>query len=273
LVPYIYSKSNYKLFLHRELAELSKEVKAIVCAMDIFPNIIRPIPIKAPFGKSALVIAPHQDDEIIGCGGAMVLHRKTGNDLHVVFIQDGGDEHEEDGLSRDELIHIRETEALKVSGELGIPAPIFLRHPKLIDNIIKEIAISLEEIILTNKIDVIFAPFFFDYNKDHRVTAVALAEAISNMQQKPKILNYEVWGLCIPNVVVNIDSVIENKIRLLSYYVSQLSGTDYINCTIGLNMYHSKTFGAGECKYAERFFEIPGEDYVQVIDKIRFNQG
>jgi len=71
----------------------------------------------------------------------------------------------------------------------------------------------------------------------------------------------------------NIDSVIDKKIRLLSYYVSQVSGTDYVNCTVGLNMYHSKSFGAGECKYAERFFDIPGDDYVQVIRKIRSVRG
>jgi len=107
MIPYLYSKKDYKIFLFGGLAQMDKTTRAVMTAMDIFSSIIKPIPIKAPFGKSVLIIAPHQDDEIIGCGGAMILQKKSGKELSVLFVQDGGDEHAEDGLSRADLISFR----------------------------------------------------------------------------------------------------------------------------------------------------------------------
>ena len=65
--------------------------------------------------------------------------------------------------------------------------------------------------------------------------------------------------------------VIEDKKYLLAKYKSQLSSTDYLNSTVGLNMYHSRTLGTGVCKYAEKFFEIPAEEYIKVVRRIRFD--
>ncbi len=269
LIPFIYSKSNYKMFLKSTLFELDDKIREIVFATDILSGIIKPIHIKAPFGKSALVVAPHQDDEIIGCGGSMLLHLKAGGKLHIVYVYDGGDEYREDGYhSRDSLVQIRENEANKVASKLGMKQPTFLRFETLKNNIDKA-ADDLKREIISSNADIIFAPFMLDYNFEHRMTNYALAEALSGLNIKPKIFGYEVWGLCIPNVIVNIDNVITIKQNLLSIYESQISGTDYVNCTIGLNMYHSRSFGAGECKYAERFFEIPGDEFVEIVTKLK----
>jgi len=216
-----------------------------------------------------LVIAPHQDDEIIGCGGAMLLQLASGREVHVVFVMDGGGEHREDGLSREESVMIRESEACKVADEMGIAKPRFLRHAEINSTNLGIIADEIREEILKTKSDAVFVNFFLDYNYDHRMTNYALAKSLSDLTNKPRIYGYEVWGLCVPNVILIIDGVMEMKQRFLSYYASQLSGTDYLNAVTGLNMYHSRLLGAGTCKYAERFFEIPGEDYINVVNKIR----
>lgn len=273
IIPYLYSKKNYKLFLFRGLVHMDKTTRAVMSAMDTFSSIMKPVPIKAPFGKSLLVVAPHQDDEIIGCGGAMILHKRSGKELNVLFVQDGGDEHKEDGLSRSDLISIRESEACRVAKELGISSPTFLRFKEIQHDNISEIAEAIKDNIRVTRADTIFAPFFLDYNIDHRMTVYALSESLKGLSHKPVIYGYEVWGLCIPNVILNIDSVIQKKKKLLSHYVSQISGTDYINCITGLNMYHSKAFGAGECKYAERYFETPGDTFVDIVDKIKEQEG
>lgn len=269
IIPLIYSRANYKLFLKRSFTELDERIRNLICAMDVMPSIVQPIPIKAPFGRSMLVIAPHQDDEIIGCGGAMLLQLASGREVHIVFVKDGGDEHKEDGLSREGLVMIRENEACKVAEEMGIEKPRFLRYTTIDSANLGTVAGEIREEIVKKKPDAVFVNFFLDYNHDHRMTNFALAEALSELSNKPRIYGYEVWGLCIPNVVLIIDSVMEMKQKLLSYYASQLSGTDYLNAVTGLNMYHSRLFGAGTCKYAERFFEMPGEDYITVVNKIR----
>lgn len=269
LMPLLYSRSNYKLFLKTSFTSLDKRIRIIMCSIDMMPSIVKPIPIKAPFGNSMLVIAPHQDDEMIGCGGAMLLQLSKGKKLHIVFVQDGGDEHQEEGLSRNEMINIREAEACKVAEQMGGAHPVFLRYASLNQEKLAEIADDLKKQIIMTGADVIFIPFFLDRNTDHVMSNYALAEALSDLPDDIKIFGYEVWGLCIPNVAVNIDAVVESKKKILSYYESQNKRTDYINSTIGLNMYHSRSFGTGTCKYAERFFEIPAKEYVDVVSKLR----
>jgi len=268
--PLLYSRKKFKLFLRRSLQDVDSRIRDVMLSINVLPSIINPVPLRPPFGKSMLVIAPHQDDEIIGCGGMMVLQKDTGGLLKLVFVMDGGDEFHEDGYSsRKELVDIREKEALLVAGRLGIESPVFLRQQAFNDADVSTVAEKLHDCLVSAKADVVLTPFILDHNHDHRLTNFALAHALLNIKDKPRILGYEVWGLCIPNVIVNIDKVMPEKQHLLSLYKSQLKGTDYLNCTTGLNMYHSRTFGAGECKFAERFFEMPGDEFVDVVGRLR----
>jgi hypothetical protein len=117
--------------------------------------------------------------------------------------------------------------------------------------------------------DVIFTPFILDHNIHHRLTNFALADALNGHTLRPKIIGYEVWALTIPNIILNIDSVMGEKRRLLGLYKSQLSGKDYLHGITGLNMYHSMNFGAGECRFAERFFEMPAVEFGRLMRRIR----
>ena len=42
-----------------------------------------------PQNEKVLVLAPHMDDEMIGCGGALRRHILKGGDVTVVFMTDG----------------------------------------------------------------------------------------------------------------------------------------------------------------------------------------
>jgi LmbE family N-acetylglucosaminyl deacetylase len=268
LVPVIYGRSKYKLFMHSTFAALDERTRSILCATNVLPTIFKPVPIKAPFGKSMLVIAPHQDDEIIGCGGAMLQQIKTKNKVHVVFTHDGGDDYIADGNSRAEQAEMRNQEARTVAKEMGIEEPKFLMYERLDREMNKRLANDIRKEIKRVAADVIFTPFILDPNIHHRLTNYALAKAIKDDETRPKIIGYEVWALTIPNIIVNIDEVMREKQRLLGIYKSQLSGKDYLNGITGLNMYHSMNFGAGECRFAERFFEMPAVEFVRVMRRI-----
>jgi LmbE family N-acetylglucosaminyl deacetylase len=268
-IPLVYARSNYKLFLQRSFENLDARIAATLCATNTFSGYIRPVPISAPFGRSMLVVAPHQDDEIIGCGGAMVLQKAARRDVSVVFAQDGGDEHDADGRTRAQQIQIRETEALSVARELDIPPPTFLRYVHLVGEESDRLAADLCREINRTNADVVFTPFFLDYNVHHQRTNFALAEALSMTSRKPRVMGYEIWGLTVPNVILNIDEVHQRKWQLLGMYRSQMTGKDYVHGVKGLNMFHSLHFGSGDCRFAERFFEMTSEDFVRVVRAIR----
>ena len=70
-------------------------------------------------------------------------------------------------------------------------------------------------------------------------------------------------------MIVVIDEAIEAKREMLACFKFANSAIDYTNSTTGLNMFHSRMLGAGQCRYAERFFELPREEYVQLVDRTR----
>src|SRR4051794_41593260 len=76
---------------------------------------------------NVIVIAPHPDDESIGCGGTICLHATCGDRVSVVFLTSGelGLKH----LPREEAWRVREREAECAAAVLGIASTRFLRQP------------------------------------------------------------------------------------------------------------------------------------------------
>jgi LmbE family N-acetylglucosaminyl deacetylase len=71
-------------------------------------------------GSSAVVFAPHADDETLGCGGTILLKRRAGTPVACVFMTDGSTSHRQ-YIGADELRHIRMAEAIEATGLLGVP--------------------------------------------------------------------------------------------------------------------------------------------------------
>jgi N-acetylglucosamine malate deacetylase 1 len=268
LLQVAYARSRYRLFLKASFEDLDERTRRIALATDSLSTGVRPIMVEPPFGRSMLVVAPHQDDELVGCGGSLLRQIAAGGAAHVVFVQDGGDEHEADGLKREDLVAIREAEARRVAEGLGIAPPTFLAVARLDHASVASVAASLRREIDRVEADVVFVPFFLDANAEHRLTSTAVAEAVSAGRRATRIFCYEVWSLCVPNVLVAIDPVIARRNELLSLYASQMAGTDYVNWTTGLNMYRSRAVGSGRWRYVEAFLEMPASEYVEVVGRV-----
>src|SRR5213593_5174378 len=74
-----------------------------------------------------LIIAPHPDDESIGCGGTLCLHAGRGDSIAVVYLTSGelGLKH----LPRNKAWLTREREAEKAAKVLRAAPCFFLRMP------------------------------------------------------------------------------------------------------------------------------------------------
>jgi LmbE family N-acetylglucosaminyl deacetylase len=268
LLPLLYRRSQFKLFLNATLGDINLRMLTLASVTDYFAPFVRPVVIKAPFGKSMLIVAPHQDDEVIGCGGALALQLRSGNAAAVVVLQDGADEHDEVGMSRQALMELRNDESRKSAETIGLKPPRFLNHARLAESA-PQASEEMRGIIVERKIDALFVPFVLDAHPDHRSANYILADALKSVSWNVRIFGYEVWGLCIPNILVVIDSVMEEKMRMLSCFSYANGAVDYVHSTRGLNMYHSRMLGAGECRYAERFFELPRKEYIELVERVR----
>ena len=81
----------------------------------------------APGGSSIVAVAPHPDDEALGCGGTLALHAERGDSVTVVWMTAG-----ERGIpDRDpvETAHIRRSEARAALAALGVGDGRFLDLP------------------------------------------------------------------------------------------------------------------------------------------------
>lgn len=93
--------------------------------------LLRPAEFVADFGTT-LVVAPHPDDESLGCGGAIALLRRRGCRVHVLFVTDGAASHlHSRRYPPDELRALREREACSALSALGVARKhvAFLRLP------------------------------------------------------------------------------------------------------------------------------------------------
>ena len=267
-LPLLYSRTNYKLFLNAAVADVDLRVQQLASLADYFSPFLRPVPLRAPFGESMLVVAPHQDDEVIGCGGALALQVRSGRKAFVVLVQDGGGEYQEAGLSRPAMCELRNEESRRAVRMLGIDPPQFLGHPE-VRPAADRIAASFRQLISERNVDVIFTPWLLDGHPDHREVNYALAQALADLNWKGRVLGYEVWGLCIPNVIVPIDEVMDLKVRMLACYDFANKALDYVNSTKGLNMYRSRLLAAGTCSHAECFFEAPAEEFISLAGRVK----
>ena len=267
-LPLLFARRQFKLFMASSFGDLDLRRQQLASLTDYFANSIRPIPIRAPFGKSMLVLAPHQDDEAIGCGGALALQVRCGNAAAIVILQDGGDGHDELGMSRPALTEMRNAESRCAAAILNLEPPRFLNHARLSENI-AQAAGELRGILSERKVDAVFTPFLLDGHADHRTANEILANALREIPWDVRVLGYEVWGLCIPNVLVIIDQVIEDKLKMLSCFTFANQAIDYVHSTQGLNMYRSRLLGAGQCRYAECFFELPRQEFIELQSRVR----
>lgn len=268
LFPKLYGRHDLKLLLTASISSVEMRTRQLAAATDFFTGLLRPIPIRAPFGESVLVLAPHQDDETIGCGGALALQVRSGKRAFVLLLQDGADGCENVGMSRTQLSALRNAESERAAALLGLEPPRFLGHPDL-NAAAPAITAELVRLMTERKVDAVFVPFPLDNHPDHRTTAHLLADALRSVAWPVRVFCYEVWGYCIPNVVVVIDEVAQLKSDMLARFTFANQAVDYQHTTLGLNAFHSRLLGAGECRYAERFFELPREEYIDFIARLR----
>jgi LmbE family N-acetylglucosaminyl deacetylase len=150
---------------------------------------------KEALSSSAIIFAPHPDDETLGCGGTIIKKLENGAVLKIVFLADGSSSHQHLIPTR-ELIEIRESEALSAAQKLGVEtsAVHFLRFSDGTLSDVKEAAIPLVvELLEDAPPRQVFIPYHSDYNPDHIATNRIVLAALIQLGLQVDVFEYPVW--------------------------------------------------------------------------------
>jgi LmbE family N-acetylglucosaminyl deacetylase len=211
-----------------------------------------------------LVIAPHPDDDIIGCGGSIAKHVSKGSSVSVIFMTSG-----ETGSGNSDpatLKSLREKEASEATKILGVTSTFFLGLPNgdLVVN--KQTIEKVVDIIKSVKPDIVYLPHKKDNHRDHKASFEIGIEAISRAESKTStkvtvILAYEVWTpITEVTYIEDISAFIDKKIQALQEHKTQIDNTRFDEAIKGLNRYRGIMKGSGgysECFEVIKLSELP----------------
>jgi len=197
--------------------------------------------------RSVLVLAPHPDDEVFGCGGAIVQHIKNGHPVCVLILTDGALYAEPD---------VRQRESMAAAQILGYGPPEFWGFPDGGLRYSDELAQRLADRIAQLGADLVYAPSPWEVHPDHRQTQMLAVEAVRRSTPEVHLAFYEVGAPLRPNVLLDITTVMEIKEAAMRCFVSQLEHQNYLGHIQALNFYRTYTLGA-DVKSAEAFWLVP----------------
>jgi LmbE family N-acetylglucosaminyl deacetylase len=182
--------------------------------------------------KNILFIAPHPDDEVLGCGGIIRRFANEGNQVFVLIASRGCTKLFDQ--SKVENVRLEAKEAHKL---LGVTETFFLEYPAPeLDTVpIADLSRDFSKIIADNKINILFLPHRGDIHNDHKVVfnAGLVAARPVGCYTVTEIYCYETlseteWAApfgddaFIPNFFVNIEETYTLKVKALTCFKSQL---------------------------------------------------
>lgn len=210
-----------------------------------------------------VVIAPHNDDEILGVGGTMAKYAKHGHEVIVCEVTAGNLD--------DEMVQLQKREALQSHKQLGVKNTIFMDLPVvgLKELHTKDINGAFLEKMSQLKPDIVYIPHRGDMHIDHQcvVDAAMVALRPVNQPQLKAIYAYEtlsetewnrptVENAFMPNCWCDITEEIDMKLDAMRCHASQLRQWPHPRSIEALEALAKLRGSTVCCKYAEAFMLI-----------------
>lgn len=156
-----------------------------------------------PTEKSAVIFAPHHDDETLGCGGTIAIKRQRGAPVWVVFLTDGSKCYPASApMTPEEVSDLRRREALQALEILGVdPLHVhFLQQPDgglryLLESSRQALLSQLVELLRQVAPQEIYVPYRNDAHPDHMLTYALVREALQGLRCQVDMWQYFVSSL------------------------------------------------------------------------------
>lgn len=218
--------------------------------------------------QNVLVLAPHPDDESLGCGGTLRRISADGGRVDVLFMTRG-----QRGLEpgsptsqpvEQDLAERRTAEAEAACRLLGARTATFLSGRDGQLNTQSELSTEILTRLTAVEYQSVFCPWPGDAHRDHAATYRWLHRALRRYPREICIWLYEVWTPQTPNLILPIDGTIEAKIAAIHAHRSQVALFDYAGAFRALARYRSLLCPSA-C-YAEAFFTCDRSSLLEDAD-------
>jgi LmbE family N-acetylglucosaminyl deacetylase len=205
----------------------------------------------APLRGRVLVLAPHPDDEVLGCGGALIQHSDQGDRVKVVFVTDGLAGDALGYYAGQDYLEVRREEARRAGAILGVEELVFWNYADGRLAKADDLADRLEALLEADRPDVIYRPSTLEIHADHWALGAGIEEALRRYGRPIHDFCYEIWATVQPSHAIDISAVWERKRKALEQYYSQLRYNDYLRMMEGLNAY--RTLYLPSARYVEAY--------------------
>ena len=215
--------------------------------------------------RRVLVVAPHADDETLGCGGTLAGLLARGARLDVLLVTDGAAD-EPDPTRRREIGEARLAETREALRRLGggDASCVFLPDRGLSSRP-EEVIGVLRSALVETLPDLVFVPSPVEVHPDHRAVAEAFLSLwpgpsgrglVAALPEASRVAFYEVSQPIRPNVLVDVSLHAAVKEAAVGAFASQLSARAYDSFARGLGAYRCMTLPVTATS-AEALFVLP----------------
>jgi len=199
-----------------------------------------------PSAKKVLVLAPHPDDEVFGCAGAILTYAAQGAAVQVCVVSSGT------GYAKaseaPQIQAIREAETNAALQVMGIAQASFLQLPDRGLSQCANLANKFLQVLERHQFDVVLAPSLEEVHPDHLAVTRALLTAFELLKAQggslPCLLQYEVGAPLRPNLLLDISSVWPIKQKAMACFQSQLAVQNYAAQIEALNVFRTYSLPA-----------------------------
>lgn len=182
--------------------------------------------------KKVLVIAPHPDDETLGCGGSLLRHKDEGCELYWLIITNISTKQ---GWNK-EFVDRRAQEIKNVARAYSFKDVIKFNYPatKIISSHVPDLVKEIGDLIDKIKAEIIYAPHIGDVHTDHKYISNAI-ESVIKWFRHPSIESFRVYETLsetnfsfinnnnfYPNYFIDISKYIDSKISNAKIYDSEM---------------------------------------------------
>ncbi|MBV8202853.1 MAG: PIG-L family deacetylase, partial [Acidobacteria bacterium] len=219
---------------------------------------------------SALVLAPHFDDEVLGCGGLLAQLAAAGAVVRVLFLTDGGGGTEA-VADREGYRRRRRQEAPAAAAVLGVAGCDYLDLPDgALDQALDEAAAGIRRSLLDQLPELLLCPSPLEVTADHRAAFAALHRVLGPHRPGEsagqaalaglRILLYEVNQPAYPDLLVDVSAAEPLLREAMARYESQQERHPYLEAALGLRRFRTLSLGA-EVTLAEGYRRLAVEDF------------